>query len=1028
MRWVKPIESEDAETTSGQMDRRGAAGGAETGEDDVVGHGDNLASKQNARRKSLSGRTGIESTQLVSASLTTPTDAQRRAIEAPVGPVLVLAGPGAGKTFCLIERVRALVERYGAEPGRVCAITFTNKAAEEIAARLHRELGPSSERVHRGTIHSLCAEVLREHGERIGIPRGFGIADEDTQQIVLRRLGVPVYKRRLWLLSQFGRHRLQGMPLEPDMAVLCRGYVEMLRAKRLVDFDDLVLLADALFTAEPQVAHHIAGRWDHVLVDEFQDLNAPQYRIVRRLVDGHRSVFAVGDDEQSIFSWTGADPRVLDHFRRDFATAEPITLEENHRCSRAIFGVARRLVERNQALFPRKHIVAVRDVPVPVVARAFADEQTEAAWIVAEVLSSRAAGVPWGEIGVLYRVHEIGKELEQAFVRAGIPCRLARGHSLTDDPVIAQVLASLRVIREDADPLAAEALALCVLPDHLLERIRAALPADGGDFLRAVREVARQSPREDPDGRKAWRFIYQVENLRALARTHETLPALILEILSQRMGQWRNTLEERAEDIADPADDPGVVALAAALEQVIAGERTVWIPPQGGAEIGMRGLLVRSEIVQRVSYMLGGDAAAAGDVLLDAPPLQVFKSLQLLQTRALADPFPEYVAFDFETTDKDSTSCDVVEIGAVRVVRGAVVAEFHSLVRPERPISDRATHVHGYTAADLADAPSFSAVWPRFRAFVGDHVLLAHNAQQFDVPVLLRLASGLPGVESLRFFDSLPIARTLITDGSAKLEALADRFGIAKGREHHALDDARTLAGVYGRLAGLLQARARKTAQVQLLDCLGLALAGAHHLDATGDEKIFRDIVPAFTLGRYSDALEFYAAERDRVPELEAPPVEEIIDRLGGKTKMDRLRRAPAASDRYAVALARLEALVGASATDSLVDSIGLLLERVALSTSHEAETDPERVNLLTLHSTKGLEYSQVYIVGVEDDRLPGVRAAGEDGVLETEEARRLLYVGMTRAKDRLVLTRVAERFKRPAGGSQFLEEMGLEA
>ena len=116
-----------------------------------------------------------ETTQLVPESLTTPTEPQRRAIEAPVGPVLVLAGPGAGKTFCLIERVRALVERFGADPGRVCAITFTNKAAEEIAARLHRELGLSSDRVHRGTIHSLCAEVLREHewGREIVRQRGY---------------------------------------------------------------------------------------------------------------------------------------------------------------------------------------------------------------------------------------------------------------------------------------------------------------------------------------------------------------------------------------------------------------------------------------------------------------------------------------------------------------------------------------------------------------------------------------------------------------------------------------------------------------------------------------------------------------------------------------------------------------------------------------------------------------------------------------------------------------------------------------
>jgi hypothetical protein len=318
-------------------------------------------------------------------------------------------------------------------------------------------------------------------------------------------------------------------------------------------------------------------------------------------------------------------------------------------------------------------------------------------------------------------------------------------------------------------------------------------------------------------------------------------------------------------------------------------------------------------------------------------------------------------------------------------------------------------------------------VWPQFREFVGNHVLLAHNEQKFDVPVLLRLAAGLPGVEGLRFFDSLPVARALITDGSAKLEVLADRFGIDTGRAHHALEDARTLAAVYGHLARLQQARTRKTAQVQLLDCLGLALAAEFDPAATGERGVFQELVPVFTLGRYSDALDFYAAERDRVPALEAASVEDIIAKLGGRARMDRLRRAPSAGDRYAVALARLEALVGASTADTLTDSITLLLERVALSTSREAETDPERVNLLTLHSTKGLEYPLVYVVGVEDERLPGLRGGGPDVARETEEARRLLYVGMTRAMDRLVLTRVETRFGKPTGGSRFLDEMGLE-
>jgi DNA polymerase III epsilon subunit family exonuclease len=962
-----------------------------------------------------------------------PSTQQRRAIEAGIGPTLVLAGPGAGKTFCLIERIRFLVESRGADPGRICAITFTNKAAEEIAARLHREAVPGSDAVHRGTIHALCSGILRDHGERVGIAPGFGIADEDVQHLVLRRLGVGAYGRRKWLLNQFGVRRLLRAVVEPDVASLCDRYVEQLRARRLVDFDDLVLLVDRLFSDVPEIARQIAARWDHVLVDEFQDLNTPQYHIIQTLAVGHRSVFAVGDDEQSIFSWTGANPEVLSQFRQDFAIAEPIALEENHRCSRLIFDAARRLVERNTTLFP-KRLIATRDVAVPVTARAFADEHTEAGWIVADVLAARAAGrLRWGDVGVLYRNHEMGDVLEQAFVRAGVPCRLARGHALTDDYAIAQVLASLRVIRADADPLAAEALAERVFPEALMERVRAAWPAGSDDFLGVVRKLARHGATGDADRKRLWRFVYQIENLRSLAQTHDQLPALILEVLSQRMGEWRSKLEERAEDLTDPATDPKVVQLAAAVTGVADREATIWIPPLGGAEIGIRGMLIRSERLPRVRYLTATDAASPDDVVLDGTlgptglALRVFKALQLVETGSLKAPFADYVAFDFETTDNDSATCDVVDIGAVRVVNGAVVGEFQSLVRPSRPVSPRATEVHGYTDADLAGAADFAAVWPAFRAFVGDRVLIAHNGQKFDLPVLRRLAAGLPGVDDLRCFDTLPLARALV-DGGAKLETLADRFGVAKGRAHHALDDARTLVGVYERLTDLQHARARKTAQVRLLDSLGLALAAAADQRAAGEAAVFRDLVPVFTLGRYSDALEFYVAERDRVPSLGAPPLDEIITRLGGRSRMLKLRAAPAPGDRYAAALARLDALVTASRADTLSDSIGLLLERVALSTSREAETDPQRVNLLTLHSTKGLEYSQVYVVGVEDERLPGLRGNGEDSVRETEEARRLLYVGMTRAMDRLVLTRADRRFGKPAGGSKFLEEMGIAA
>jgi superfamily I DNA/RNA helicase len=214
---------------------------------------------------------------------------------------------------------------------------------------------------------------------------------------------------------------------------------------------------------------------------------------------------------------------------------------------------------------------------------------------------------------------------------------------------------------------------------------------------------------------------------------------------------------------------------------------------------------------------------------------------------------------------------------------------------------------------------------------------------------------------------------------------------------------------------------------VSLLDYLGLGLALDSEQRKSEEHKILGEIARPFALGRFSDCLEFYQAERERTGATAAPTVEELIRRLGGKELMDKIRTTKDAQQRYPVAMARLQALIDASEAESLDESVRSFLERVALSTSEGAEVDPHRVNLLTLHSTKGLEFSRVYVIGVEDYQIPGYYAAKENRQSEIEEARRLLYVGMTRAEDRLVLTRVDRRSGRESGGSRFLEEMGID-
>jgi superfamily I DNA/RNA helicase len=953
---------------------------------------------------------------------------QRKAIEAPLGPVLVIAGPGAGKTYCLIYRIQHLIQKLGIPPRRILAVTFTNKAAEEIATRLHETRGVTAVDITRGTLHSTCLTILRDFAEPCGLRPGFGVADRDYQERVLRRLRIPP-RLHSKALSLFSLYQLQGRPLGERGLALFGRYREALRARNLADFDDLITLTEQLIRTNEAAARELRSRWDYLLVDEFQDLNPAQYAIVRRLAEMHRNLFGVGDDEQSIFSWTGSDPRILSQFREDFGLAGPIVLDENRRCSVQIFDRARQLISYNPALF-HKSIDAHRESAFDVVVRTFDNEHEEADWLVSDIRSDQSeSGLSLGEYALLFRYHKIGRYLEERLISAGLPCRLARGQALMDDEVVGWVIASLQVIRAPDDPVLQAALAERALPGALRQEVRKVASRER-DLLGNLRFFAALRPRGDADARRVWRLIYHLENLRGLGRSHHSLAGLVDELLARPIGVGRNPLEEHHHELSEVSAYPGAAAIASKLVESLATRTRVWVEPQGGVEFPLVAML-RGAGVSNAQRLAPGDTPLSGDVVLRAAegsygswPLRIFKALQLMQTRTLKSDFDDFVAFDIETSSFDIDSCEVVELAAVRVRGNAVVESFRRLVACARPISAAATEVHGYSDRDLVGAPAMSEVWPLFRAFVGNDLLVAHNGQQFDVPVLRRACQGLEGFDDLVFYDSLPLARSLV-DGSVRLSFLAERFNVDVGRAHHALDDAHMLAGVLPALNELRVRRARKIALVHLLDQLGLALALAPSSGPDPEEALLRDISRPYTLGRYSDCLDAYALAVSDTG-VEAPGLEEVIERLGGRVLMERIRAERSAAERYPAAVERLRMLVQSSGGDTVRAQIDTMLSRVALSTSSEVETDPHRVNLLTLHSTKGLEFSRVYVVGVEDQQLPGWRAIQEDLEDEIQEGRRLLYVGMTRAKDRLVLTRTEQRFGYPCGGSLFLIEAGL--
>lgn len=954
-----------------------------------------------------------------------PTPSQRAAIEADVGPLLVLAGPGSGKTFCLTQRVRRLIEHHGVAAERICAFTFTNRAAEEIAARLDA-LGPAARLVKRCTIHKFCVDVLREFGTSVNVDAAFGIADEDYQTTLLRQLGSSERNHKA-LLQSFARHRLRGDPLTPADARRFERYQQILRDRNMLDFDMLLLRAADVIRHAP-AAESLRQRWDAILVDEFQDLNPVQYAIVRALAEGRRNIFAVGDCDQSIYGWAGADVRLFRTFINDFAvTGEPVRLRENHRTARQIFTLARRFAERI-ATFPelggRAEIVATRETEHPVEAVTFESAEEELAWLIADIGRQRQRyGLSWGDFGLLYRRHEIGNALEPGLLIAGIPCRLAHGRAVAEDPVVRYVAACAGVMLRPQDAAVQERFLRLVLPRTLVAAASAEAERRGSTIFRWLREREESSADDVSDRIK--RAKATLKSLGAYLRRHTELSSLLEELLARRVGQYRTQLEVRHRELDDPEVNTEATALAFRIASALQRQALVTVARVGGAEIPIKGMLHALGLrrVEITRHGAGADHIGPADSPRAPLALTVFKAAQVLTARHFATTFQDFAAIDIETTGLDTKRCEIIEIAAVRVRNGRIAGEFHSLVRPTIPIDPGASMVHGLSDADVASAPRFADVWSAFRDFCGDDVLVAHNGEEFDFPVLRRLARGMAGAATMATYDSMPLAHE-ITSASHQLKALAREFGIDPGTAHRAADDARTLAQVFTRLSREQVTRSRKSCCVQLLAHLGVGLALSAPLPETGDARVLLAIATPFALGVFSEALDYYRTMRESLGDPSIPPLEHVIAELGGIETMERIRRARSAEERYPASMQRLRLLAAGTTGLPLHEQLAALLERIALS-GREADTDEAgRVNLLTLHATKGLEFSRVYIVGAEDAQFAVENASVDD----LDESRRAFYVGMTRARDRLVVTRALVRNGKPTGGATYLDELGLGA
>jgi DNA helicase-2/ATP-dependent DNA helicase PcrA len=507
---------------------------------------------------------------------------QRQAVVAPAGPVLVLAGPGSGKTRVLTNRIAYLINQMGAQPYQILAVTFTNKAAREMEARLGKVLDRSVQGIWLGTFHAICARILRREQAYLPFTSSFVIFDDDDQNTLIKRavkdlnLDEKLYKPASVRAAISNAKNNLILPKEYPastyrdevIARIYARYQELLISNNAVDFDDLLLYTWKLMQDNPTVRETYAKRLQYVLVDEFQDTNTVQYELLRHLSSFHNNLFVVGDEDQSIYRWRGADYRNVLRFEEDYRGNQKILLEQNYRSTQIILDAARAVIDHNRYRTPKRlKALPERGQGEKLSLYEAVDDHGEAAYVVETIqqhVSSMRAKA--GEFAVMYRTNAQSRLLEEAFLRAGMPYRLVGAQRFYGRREVKDIICYLRVVQNPSDEISL-ARVVNVPPRGLGDKAQVSLQMaaqaakiSAGHVLLDLAARGKESPHWEILGRAA-RMLADVGALLASWREQldtGTIPDLFDHILAdtgyreyiddatdEGAGRWENVQELR---------------------------------------------------------------------------------------------------------------------------------------------------------------------------------------------------------------------------------------------------------------------------------------------------------------------------------------------------------------------------------------------------------------------------------------------------------------------------------------------------
>jgi len=522
--------------------------------------------------------------------------AQTKAVEQISGPVLILAGPGSGKTRVIVHRVAYLIKVCGINPRRIMAVTFTNKAAKEMLERLNKMVSGYVKELTVGTFHAICAQILRQDGKAINVNPRFVIYDSDDQINLIKRaiadidldpgqhspqaIASAISSAKSQMKGPEGYLEQAESYFEKVVGRIYERYQQLLEQSTALDFDDLLLKTAWLFKKEPDVLKRYQSRYLHIMVDEFQDTNLVQYEIVRQLARKHKNICVVGDPDQSIYSWRSADLRNILNFEKDYPGAKIVCLEQGYRSSKRILEAAAGIISANRERKPI-NLWTDNETGEQLSLVETYNQQEEAQFVVNEIERLVDRGeARLGDCAIMYRTNAQSRALEEVFIRYGTPYKLVAGTRFYERREVKDIIAYMRLIQNPDDDISF--LRVVNVPQRGIGQkstgeLNTWAKSNELSFYRSLELLANDDERKSPFNSRAAKLLSDFYEMikEFVDKSRELSPVKMLDLVTDRTGykdylqkgqsgeeRWENILELRtvAQQYQDLEPQEGLTA------------------------------------------------------------------------------------------------------------------------------------------------------------------------------------------------------------------------------------------------------------------------------------------------------------------------------------------------------------------------------------------------------------------------------------------------------------------------------------